>query len=68
VTPLPGITLSVEGNNRIKVNGINKEDVGEMAAEIKAIRTPDAYKGKGIRYAGEIIHLKPGKAGKVVGG
>ena len=68
VTPLPGITLSVEGNNRIKVNGINKEDVGEMAAEIKAIRPPDAYKGKGIRYAGEVIHLKPGKAGKVVGG
>ncbi|MCK4274387.1 MAG: 50S ribosomal protein L6 [Dehalococcoidales bacterium] len=67
VTPLPGITLSVEGNNRIKVNGINKEDVGEMAAEIKAIRPPDAYKGKGIRYAGEVVHLKPGKAGKVVG-
>ena len=68
VTPLPGVTLDVEGNNRIKVIGINKEDVGEQAAEIKAIRPPDAYKGKGIRYAGEIIHLKPGKAGKVVGG
>ncbi len=67
VTPLPGITLAVEGNNRIKVSGINKEDVGEMAAEIKAIRPPDAYKGKGIRYAGEVVHLKPGKAGKVVG-
>ncbi len=68
VTPLPGITLSVEGNNRIKISGINKEDVGEMAAEIRAIRPPDAYKGKGIRYAREEIHLKPGKAGKVVGG
>ena len=68
VTPLPGLTLSVEGNNRIKVSGINKEDVGEMAAEIRAIRPPDAYKGKGIRYAGEVVHLKPGKAGKVVGG
>jgi large subunit ribosomal protein L6 len=67
VIPLPGITLSVEGNNRIKVSGINKEDVGEMAAEIRAIRPPDAYKGKGIRYAGEVVHLKPGKAGKVVG-
>jgi len=67
VTPLPGITLAVEGNNRIKVSGINKEVVGEMAAEIKAIRPPDAYKGKGIRYAGEVVHLKPGKAGKVVG-
>ena len=68
VTPLPGVTLSVEGNNRIKVSGISKEDVGEMAAEIRAIRPPDAYKGKGIRYAGETVHLKPGKAGKVVGG
>lgn len=68
VTPLPGITLAVEGNNRIKVSGINKEDVGEMAAEIRAIRPPDVYKGKGIRYAGEIVHLKPGKAGKVIGG
>ena len=67
VTPLPGISLAVEGANRIKVTGINKEVVGEMAAEIRAIRPPDAYKGKGIRYAGEIVHLKPGKAGKVVG-
>lgn len=67
VIPLPGTTLNVEGNNRIKVSGINKEVVGEMAAEIRAIRRPDAYKGKGIRYTGEIVHLKPGKAGKVVG-
>ena len=67
VTPLPGTVLDVEGNNRIKVSGINKEIVGEMAAEIRAIRPPDAYKGKGIRYAGEVVHLKPGKAGKVVG-
>jgi large subunit ribosomal protein L6 len=67
VTPLPGTFLSVEGNNRIIVSGINKEVVGEMAAEIRAIRLPDAYKGKGIRYAGETVHLKPGKAGKVVG-
>jgi large subunit ribosomal protein L6 len=68
VTPLPGTTLDVEGNNRIKVTGANKEMVGEMAANIRAIRPPDAYKGKGIRYAGEVVHLKPGKAGKVVGG
>lgn len=67
VKPLPGITLTAESNNRIKVSGINKETVGEMAAEIRAIRPPDAYKGKGIRYAGETVHLKPGKAGKVVG-
>ena len=67
VLPLPGITLTVEGANHIKVTGINKEAVGEMAAQIRAIRPPDAYKGKGIRYAGELIHLKAGKAGKAIG-
>ena len=67
VTPLPGVSLEVEGNNRIKVSGINKEVVGEMAAEIRGIRPPDAYKGKGIRYAGEVIRLKAGKAGKAIG-
>ncbi len=67
VKPLPGITLAMEGNNRIKVSGINKEVVGEMAAEIRAIRVRDPYKGKGIKYAGELVHLKPGKAGKAVG-
>lgn len=68
VIPLPGTELDVEGNNRIKVTGANKEIVGEMAANIRSIRRPDSYKGKGIRYAGEVVHLKPGKAGKVVGG
>ncbi len=67
VKPLPGITLAMEGNNRIKVSGINKEVVGEMAAEIRALRVRDPYKGKGIKYAGELVHLKPGKAGKAVG-
>lgn len=67
ISPLPGVSLSVEGANRIKVSGINKEVVGEMAAEIRAIRPPDSYKGKGIRYAGESIHLKAGKAGKAIG-
>ncbi|MGD9116950.1 MAG: 50S ribosomal protein L6 [Dehalococcoidia bacterium] len=67
VTPLPGLTLDVEGGNRIKVSGIDKEVVGEMAAEIRAIRPPDPYKGKGIRYAGELVHLKAGKAGKAIG-
>jgi len=67
VTPTPGVSLSVEGANRIKVTGINRESVGEMAAKIRAIRPPDAYKGKGIRYAGETVRLKPGKAGKAVG-
>lgn len=64
VTPLPGVSLNVEAANRIKVSGINKEAVGDMAAKIRAIRPPDAYKGKGIRYAGEIVYLKAGKAGK----
>ncbi len=62
VSPLPGVSLAAEGNNRIKVTGINKEVVNQMAAEIRAIRPPDAYKGKGIRYAGESVHLKAGKA------
>jgi large subunit ribosomal protein L6 len=67
VKPLPGITLAMEGNNKIKVSGNDKEVVGEMAAEIRALRLRDIYKGKGIKYAGEIVHLKPGKAGKAVG-
>ncbi len=67
ISPLPGVSLATEGANRIKVTGINKEAVGEMAARIRAIRPPDTYKGKGIRYAGELVRLKPGKAGKVIG-
>ena len=67
VLPLEGISLALEGRNRIKVMGIDKEKVGEMAARIRAIRPPDVYKGKGIRYAGEIVRLKAGKAGKAVG-
>ncbi len=62
VSPLPGISLDVGGTNRIKVSGINREMVGQMAAEIRSIRPPDAYKGKGIRYAGELVSLKSGKA------
>lgn len=67
VTPLPGVSLNVEGGNRIRVTGIDKEVVGEMAARIRAVRPPDAYKGKGIRYAGKLVRLKPGKAGKAIG-
>jgi len=63
----PGITLTAEGTNRIKVFGIDKELVGEVAAKIRAVRPPDAYKGKGIRYAGEQVRLKPGKAGRAAG-
>jgi len=67
VSPFPGVSLSIEGANRIKVTGIDKEMVGEMAAKIRTIRPPDAYKGKGIRYARELVHLKAGKAGKAIG-
>jgi large subunit ribosomal protein L6 len=67
VVPLPGISLAVEGVNKIKVSGIDKETVGQMAASIRGVRPPDAYKGKGIRYADEKIKLKPGKAGKAIG-
>ncbi len=67
ISPLSGISFAVEGTNRIKVLGVDKELVGELAARIRRVRPPDSYKGKGIRYAGEIIHLKPGKAGKAVG-
>jgi large subunit ribosomal protein L6 len=67
VSPLPGVSLDVEAANRVKVSGIDKEVVGEMAAEIRAIRPPDAYKGKGIRYLGEQVRIKAGKAGKAIG-
>lgn len=69
INPRPGINFDVDAKNvGIKVSGIDKEMVGQTAAEIRKIRPPDAYKGKGIRYAGEVIKLKPGKAGKAVGG
>ncbi|AHB13198.1 50S ribosomal protein L6 [Dehalococcoides mccartyi] len=62
VAPPSGITLSVDGTTKVKVSGINKEEVGQMAAEIRSIRKPDHYMGKGIRYAGEYVRIKPGKA------
>ncbi|MFP3897985.1 MAG: 50S ribosomal protein L6 [Dehalococcoidia bacterium] len=64
-TPPPGTSITVEGSNRIRVAGIDKEIVGETAARIRAVRPPDAYKGKGIKYSDEKLHLKPGKSGKV---
>lgn len=60
--PPEGITISVEGNTNIKVSGIDKQLVGQVAAEIRDFRKPDPYKGKGIRYKGEQLKLKPGKA------
>src|SRR5215469_6925203 len=62
--PPTGIALSVEGQNRIHVDGIDKQAVGQVAAEIRGLRPPEPYKGKGVRYAGEVIRKKLGKAGK----
>ncbi|MDQ0735788.1 ribosomal protein L6P/L9E [Arthrobacter agilis] len=59
-----GITLTVDSPTKLSVAGINKQQVGEVAATIRKLRRPDPYKGKGIRYAGEIIRRKVGKAGK----
>jgi large subunit ribosomal protein L6 len=60
------ITLEVEGTNRIHIRGIDKELVGQTAAEIRRIRPPEPYKGKGIRYEGERVRRKAGKAGKTL--
>jgi large subunit ribosomal protein L6 len=69
VQPKPGIKFDVDAKSvNIKISGIDKELVGQTAAEIRRTRPPDHYKGKGIRYSGEVIKLKPGKAGKAVGG
>lgn len=59
-----GIALSVEGQNKIHVEGIDKQAVGQVAADIRRLRPPEPYKGKGIRYAGEYVRKKLGKAGK----
>ncbi len=61
IVPPKGISLVAERANRIKVAGIDKELVGRVAAGIRKVRPPDIYKGKGIRYAGEELHLKSGK-------
>ena len=59
-----GIKFEVEGNTKITVSGINKQAVGEVAANLRKLRKPEPYKGKGVRYAGEVIRRKAGKAGK----
>jgi large subunit ribosomal protein L6 len=59
-----GITFEVPAPNRIVVSGIDKEAVGQVAADIRAWRKPEPYKGKGVRYAGEYVQRKAGKAGK----
>jgi large subunit ribosomal protein L6 len=64
VAPPAGIEFNVEGNNRVLVQGIDKELVGQVAANIRNVRPPEPYKGKGIRYQGEVVRRKAGKAGK----
>lgn len=64
-----GVSFAVEENTKIKVSGIDKKLVGQIAANIRSIKPPEVYKGKGIRFAGEVVKRKPGKAGKaLVGG
>ena len=59
-----GITFNVEAPTRFSVLGIDKQRVGEVAANIRKLRKPEPYKGKGVRYAGEKVRRKVGKAGK----
>jgi len=64
VEPPTGISFAVEGNNKVTITGIDKQLVGETAANVRKIKKPEPYKGKGIRYAGEVVRRKAGKAGK----
>ena len=64
VEPPDGIQFEVEGNTKVHVRGIDKELVGQVAANIRKVRKPEPYKGKGIRYLGERVRRKAGKAGK----
>jgi large subunit ribosomal protein L6 len=65
IDPPAGISFTVETPQKLRVSGIDKQLVGEMAAKIRALRVPDPYKAKGVKYAGEVIRRKAGKAGKV---
>ena len=64
IVPPAGVTLSVEANTKISVKGSNKQTVGDVAAFIRSKRPPEVYKGKGVKYEGEHIRRKAGKAGK----
>ena len=59
-----GFSFAVESPTRLRVTGIDKQQVGEVAAKIRKIRKPDPYKGKGVRYQGEVVKRKVGKTGK----
>ena len=67
MNPPDGIAFAVDGTTKLSVSGIDKQLVGQVAADIRAIRKPEPYKGKGIKYAAEVIRRKAGKAGKVGG-
>ena len=67
VNPPTGISFTVDSATRLSVSGIDKQVVGQVAANIRSIRKPEPYKGKGIRYQGEVVRMKAGKAGKVGG-
>ena len=64
IDPPEGITITVDANTKISVKGSNKQTVGDVAAAIRSKRPPEVYKGKGVRYEGEYIRRKAGKAGK----
>ena len=64
IQPPEGVTLEVTDNNKIKVSGIDKQKVGQLASEIRRVRPPNVYTGKGIRYAGEVVRIKPGKSAR----
>lgn len=62
-TPPEGLSFQVEGQNKLHISGIDKQLVGDLAAEIRSVRPPEPYKGKGIKYAGEVVRRKAGKTG-----
>jgi len=67
IDPPAGISFELENPTRLAVVGIDKELVGQIAAQVRATRKPEPYKGKGVRYAGEVVRRKAGKAGKIGG-
>jgi large subunit ribosomal protein L6 len=67
IDPPQGITFELENPTRLAVVGIDKELVGQIAAKVRSTRKPEPYKGKGVRYAGEVVRRKAGKAGKIGG-
>ena len=67
ITPPEGVSFQVEGVNKVKVSGIDRALVGQVAADVRAVRKVEPYKGKGIKYLGEVVKRKAGKAAKAAG-